>query len=122
MDDQRDMGEHPVESQSSGMGVSAGTVGEDEMKCVCTVCYRDFDSKGWAYAKYCSKHCEKVARRAAETPHRVEVLAPDGSILIDHGRVRISPVAEIEKEARAKGVSYGMLKAQKWLKETEVIF
>ena len=90
------------------------------MKRVCIVCFRDFETRGDAC--YCSKRCEKEARMALERDKRKETLGPDGEILIDQGRVRISPIGKVEAEARKRGLSYGQLKAQKWLKETEVIF
>ena len=92
------------------------------MKMVCDICYREFNTKGGAFGFYCSKGCEKEAGRRARLRTRTETLGPDGEILIDHGRVRISPIGKIEAEARAQKVSYGYYKAQKWLAETKVVF
>lgn len=91
------------------------------MRCVCDICYRYFDTQGFKPGLYCSRACYEEAKRREYRLIRKEILAEDGSILIDQGRVRIGQIEKVEAEARKQGLSYGQLVGQKWLKGKEVI-
>lgn len=91
------------------------------MRCVCDICYRYFDTQGYRPGAYCSDECYHEARRRADRLVRREAIGPDGSILIDKGRVRISQVEKVEAEAREQNLSYGQLMARRWLKGKEVV-
>ena len=80
-----------------------------KVKAECVVCGKEF-TKLWNQQKLtCSTECKKSFGKAH-----------DGTIDRTKKKKHKSQLAKLEKEARAKGLTYGQLQAQKYLEETRV--